>query len=149
MLYQLTLNHADADDLTQEIFLRAHQGLAGFGGRAEFTTWLHRIALNCVRSHWARHRRRCLAGLDEVPEPAAPGGGRPDRQALAAEMNERVYAALEQLSPKLRAAIVLTVLQEMSLTEAARLEQCALPTMYWRVHEARRRLKRFLGEDRL
>lgn len=148
MLYQLTLNHADADDLTQEVFLRAQRGLAGFGGRAEFSTWLHRIALNCVRSHWARQTRRPVADIEEVPEPAAPSGERPDRRVAAAEMDGRIRAALEQLSPKLRAAIVLTVLQERPMTEAARIAGCALATLYWRVHEARRQLKRFLGEDR-
>ena len=147
ILYQLTLNHADADDLTQEVFMRAHRGLAGFGGRAEFSTWLHRIALNCAKSHFSRQARNPRVCMDEAPEPVAPGGERPDRRAAAMELDGRVCAALEQLSPKLRAAIVLTVLQDLPLPEAARLEQCSLPTMYWRVHEARRRLKQFLGED--
>lgn len=148
MLYQLTLNHADADDLTQEVFLRAQRGLASFGGRAEFSTWLHRIALNCVRSHWARQSRIPSTGIEGVLEPAAPGGERPDHRAATAEMDGRIHAALEQLSPKLRAAIVLTVLQERPMTEAARIEGCAVATLYWRVHEARRQLKRFLGEER-
>ena len=147
LLYQLTLNHADADDLTQEVFLRAQRGLAGFGGRSEFATWLHRIALNCVKSHWARQSRRPLACMEDIPEPAGPCGERPDCRAAAAEMDGRIQSALERLSPKLRAAIVLTVLQDLSVPEAARLEQCGLPTMYWRVHEARRQLKQFLEKD--
>ena len=147
MLYQLTLNHADADDLTQEVFMRAHRGLASFGGRAEFATWLYRIALNCARSHWVRQARRRLSPLEEVSEPVAPATDRPDHRAAAEELDGRVRAALEQLSPKLRAAIVLTVLQDLPLPEAARLEACTLPTMYWRVHEARRRLKPLLGEN--
>lgn len=147
MLYQLTLNHADADDLTQEVFLRAHRGLADFAGRAEFATWLHRIAMNCAKSHFVRQARRPLTPMEAAPEPAAPGADRPDRRAAAVELDGRVRAALERLSPKLRTAIVLTVLQDLPLPEAARLEQCSLPTMYWRVHEARRRLKQFLGEE--
>ena len=58
LMYQMTLNHADADDLTQEVFLRAARGLPEFDGRAEFATWLHRIALNCANSFLVRRARR-------------------------------------------------------------------------------------------
>ena len=52
-----------------------------------------------------------------MPEPAAPCGDRPDVRAAAAELDGRIRAALEQLTPKLRAAIVLTVLQDFSLPD--------------------------------
>ena len=146
LMYQMTLNHADADDLTQEVFLRAARGLAGFGGKSEFSTWLHRIALNCAKSFLARRARRPTVSLEEGPEPVASGAERPDRRAAVAETDARVRAALERLSAKLRAAIVLTVLQDVPLPEAARIERCALPTMYWRVHEARRQLKGLLAD---
>ena len=148
MMYQMTLNHADADDLTQEVFIRVARGLSGFSGRAEFSTWLHRIARNCAKSFLIRRARRATASLEGAPEPVAPCGDRPDRQAAGSEMDERIHSALAQLSSKLRAAVVLTILQDMPLPQAARVEECALATMYWRVHEARRQLKRLLGEDR-
>ncbi len=147
MMYQMALNHADADDLTQEVFIRAWRGLAGFRGGASFSTWLHRIAINCAMSFLGRRARRAAAPLEAAPEPAAPCGDRPDVRAAAAELDGRIRAALEKLTPKLRAAIVLTVLQDYSLPEAARVEGCALATMYWRVHEARRLLKLSLAED--
>lgn len=145
-MYQMTLNHADADDLTQEVFVRAARGLPAFDGRAEFGTWLHRIALNCAKSFLARRARRPTASLEESPEPVASSFERPDRRAAGAETDAQVRAALERLPVKLRAAIVLTVLQDVPLPEAARIEGCALPTMYWRVHEARRRLKELLAD---
>jgi RNA polymerase sigma-70 factor (ECF subfamily) len=148
MMYQMTLNHADADDLTQEVFIRASRGLPNFNSRSEFATWLHRIAMNCAKSFLMRRSRRSAECLDALPEPAAPCGDRPDLQAAAGEVDERIRSALAQLTPKLRAAIVLTVLQEKPMTEAARIEGCAVATLYWRVHEARRQLKRFLGEER-
>ena len=144
LMYQMTLNHADADDLTQEVFLRAARGLPEFDGRAEFATWLHRIALNCANSFLVRRARRATASLEEAPEPVASGVERPDRQAAGAEADARIRQALERLPVKLRAAIVLTVLQDVPFPEAARIERCALPTMYWRVHEARRQLKGLL-----
>ena len=146
LMYQMTLNHADADDLTQEVFLRAARGLPDFGGRAEFGTWLHRIALNCANSFLARRARRATTPLEDIPELAAAGFERPDRRVAGAELDVHIRAALEKLSPKLRAAIVLTVLQDVPLREAARIARCAVPTMYWRVHEARRQLKIWLAD---
>jgi len=146
MMYQMTLNHADADDLTQEIFIRASRGLHGFSGRSEFSTWLHRIAMNCAKSFLIRRGRRPIQATEEMPEAVAPCGDRPDLRVAGGEMDERIRAALEQLTPKLRAAMVLTVLQDMPLPQAARIEKCALPTLYWRVHEARRQLKHLLSD---
>ncbi|HQU44525.1 MAG TPA: sigma-70 family RNA polymerase sigma factor [Pirellulales bacterium] len=54
---QLVLNDCDADDLTQEVFLRAVRGLAQFAGRARFSTWLYRVAINLSRSYLARRGR--------------------------------------------------------------------------------------------
>ena len=85
-----------------------------------------------------------MTPLEEIPEPAAAGAERPDRRLAGAELDDHVRAALEKLSPKLRAAIVLTVMQDVPLREAAHIARCAVPTMYWRVHEARRRLKEWL-----
>lgn len=146
MMYQMTLNHADADDLTQEVFIRAARGLPDFGGRAGFSTWLHRIAMNCAKSFLASRGRRPVESVEDVPEPAAPCGDRPDCRAAAAELDGRIRSALGRLTPKLRAAIVLTVLQGLPLPQAARVEKCALPTLYWRVHEARRQLKTMLAD---
>jgi RNA polymerase sigma-70 factor (ECF subfamily) len=50
MLYQMVLNDADADDLTQEVFLRVVRGLGQFDGRARFPTWLYRIVMNTART---------------------------------------------------------------------------------------------------
>lgn len=146
MMYQMALNHADADDLTQEVFIRVWRGLSEFRGRASFSTWLHRIAMNCANRFLARRARRSATPLEDAPEPTAPCGDRPDLRVSASEVDERIRAALKKLTPKLRAAIVLTVLQDHSLPEAARIEGCALATLYWRVHEARRQLKRTLAE---
>jgi len=146
MMYQMTLNHADADDLTQEVFIRASRGLHRFSGRSEFSTWLHRIAMNCAKSFLVSRNRRPVKSTDDMPEPVAPCGDQPDLRVAAGEMDQCIRTALEQLTPKLRAAMVLTVLQDMPFPQAARIEKCALPTLYWRVHEARRQLKLLLSD---
>ena len=132
--------------MTQEVFIRASHGLASFSGRSEFATWLHRIAMNCAKSFLIRRARRATSSLETAPEPVAPCGDRPDYQAAGGEMDEHIRSALAQLSPKLRAAVTLTILQDIPLSQAARIEECALATLYWRVHEARRQLKHLLTD---
>src|SRR5262245_60924976 len=67
MVYQMVLNQADADDLTQEVFLRALRGLGQFNGRACFSTWLYRVAMNTAHSFLARRRsRRCEEEVSEA-----------------------------------------------------------------------------------
>jgi DNA-directed RNA polymerase specialized sigma24 family protein len=67
--------------------------------------------------------------------------------AAAREDDRRVRAALERLRPGLRRALVLTVMEGMSVEEAARAEGCVKATMYWRVHQARKVLKAELSRD--
>lgn len=143
MIGQLVLNESDADDLTQEVFLRAVRGLGQFDGRARFSTWLYRVALNLSRSYLAR-RGRARSCVNERLEPAAAAHHGPAQQAVQHELERAVELALEALSEKPRAAIVLVHLQGLSVEDAAEIEGCTRATMYWRVHDARRQLKKQL-----
>ena len=147
MVYSMTLNDADADDVTQEVFIRATRGLAGFRGRARFTTWLYRIAMNTTHSHL----KKCAvtaARLADAPVDALETSGkeRPDRVAMDRDLDIEIERALAGLTPPLRAAITLTILHDLSPREAARVEGCATATMYWRVHQARQLLRQELSE---
>lgn len=141
MIGQIVLNDSDADDLTQEIFLRAVRGLSQFTGRSRFSTWLYRVAINMSRSYLSRRGRVLPAHNGECLEPAAALHDGPPQQAAQRELETAVHHALAALSDKLRAAIVLVHFQGLSVQEAAEIEGCTRATMYWRVHEARRCLK--------
>jgi RNA polymerase sigma-70 factor (ECF subfamily) len=140
----MLLDHAVADDLTQETFLRAWRGLSGFRAEARFSTWLTRIAWNVLQDEVAR-RERSATVVTESIEAAYSTTGQPDEGVLQQELDQQISAALAELSPKLRAAIVLTGLQQLSPDEAAELEGCSVSTMYWRIHEARRLLEQRLA----
>ena len=146
MVGQLVLNDYDADDLTQEVFLRAVRGLAQFDGRSQFSTWLYRVAINLARSHLARRGRVAPSSNGTCVEPAAASHHGPSQQAVQHELEEAVEQALGTLSEKLRTAVVLVHLQGISVQEAAEIEGCTRATMYWRVHEARRQLKKQLKD---
>jgi RNA polymerase sigma-70 factor (ECF subfamily) len=135
---------ADADDVTQEIFIRAARGLARFRAGSQFKTWLYRIMMNTTRSFLrGRSRRTKVIPERRAEMPDAPDSGvdRPDRRVMSREMGEQLEMALEALPTHLRAAMVMTVLEGVEVTEAARIEGCASATIHWRVHRARRLLR--------
>ena len=139
LVFSMVLNHARADDLTQEVFLRAIRGLKSFRAEAKFSTWLFRITWNVLQDE---RSQREPAFDDAKPLGAlASSSDSPERVALQHELDQQIEAGLSGLSPKLRAAIVLTSLQQLSAEKAAELESCSTATMYWRIHEARRQLQ--------
>jgi len=144
MVYSMLLNHAQADDVTQEIFLKVYRSLPAFEGRSKFTTWLYRIAVNTVHSHLDRQNRSPVSFQTNVPEPAETAN--PVEALGEQEIHNRLEAALAELSPKLRAAVVLVCLEERDAAEVAEIEDCSVSTIYWRVHEARKQLSARLEE---
>ena len=144
VIFPMVLDHSVADDLTQETFLRAWRGLNGFRAEARFSTWLTRIAWNVVQDEVSRRERSATVAAESI-ETACSVTGRPDEAVLQRELDQQITAALASLSAKLRAAIVLTGLQQLSPDEAAELEGCSVATMYWRIHEARRLLEERLA----
>jgi RNA polymerase sigma-70 factor (ECF subfamily) len=148
-------NHSDADDATQEAFVRAYRGLASFDGRADFFTWLYRIAvntaLNALRSGKrgaALHQRGGAeaAHVGGRPEALGQGGRDPARHAEDAAEVARVLDAVTQLSPALRVTIVLATIEELPHKQIAEILEVPEGTVAWRVNEARRLLKLRLSE---
>lgn len=137
--FRMTGSMADAEDLTQETFLRAYQHLESYRGRSKFSTWLCQIAVNLGINWRARENRRGDVHVrwakDSILEPRAEF---PD------ELSQCVQEALNKLPPKQRAAIVLTVYENQSHGEAAAILNCTEATVSWRVFTARRKLKSLL-----
>jgi len=144
MIYPMVLNDADADEITQDVFIRMANGIDRFQGKALFSTWLYRIAMNTTHSFLRRKSRNPTDSHAEPPDQPDRAAG-PDRVLMANETDSEIERALADLSPSLRSAITLTAIQGLSVTEAARIEHCLAATMYWRVHQARQQLKKRLG----
>ncbi len=143
-VYAMVLDASLADDLTQEVLLRAIRGLAGFHGRATFSTWLYRVAMNTTHSFLARRCRSPVTFRRELPDLPSAASKSAERTAIGSELDGAIRAALADLTPKLRAAIVLTALEQLDAAAAARIGGCSTATMYWRIHEARKQLKKRL-----
>jgi RNA polymerase sigma-70 factor (ECF subfamily) len=141
MLYSLTIRMtgsvADAEDLTQETFIHAFQQIGQFRGESSFGSWLYRIAVNkCL--NWKKRERRRGEIHEEWSRNIDPGGAGTNLES------ERIQAALLTLHPKQRAAIVLTIFQELTHAEAARVLKCSETTVSWRVFAAKRKLRHWL-----
>jgi len=146
MVYPMVLNHADADEITQEIFIRMANGIRRFRQSARFFSWLYRIAVNTVRSFLHRRARRPLEHRAELPDQETPGAS-PDHALATRETDAGISQALASLTPALRSAITLTAIEGMDIREAARIEGCLTATLYWRIHEARRLIRKQLEKQ--
>lgn len=140
----LTGRASDADDVTQEAFLKAYQHLDRFEGRSEFFTWLYRIALYRALNHRRDRGRRAMVPLSDPRLAAAleiDASGDPCRILELEESYARLLAAFDWLSPVLRTTVVLVQLQGLSHREAAVVLGTTEGTVAWRIHEARRQLR--------
>lgn len=123
LAFRVTGNAASAEDAVQETFLRGFRFLSGFDQRAEFGTWLHRIAVNAAidqgrRTHRDRATRIDLPEVGDLSLSEIPTGeAGPERLALDAEIRRRTDAALAELSPAERAAFVLRHFEGRSIAE--------------------------------
>ena len=111
--HRMTGNPSDAEDVVQETFLRAYKQLGRFESRANFGTWLHRIAVNCsidlIRSRPHRESAHDTVDLEQFVPAGGSDAGRasPERLMLSTEVQQHVNAAMGSLSPMERAAFML------------------------------------------
>lgn len=149
-------NHSDADDVTQEAFVRAYRGLASFDGRADLFTWLYRItintALNALRSdkrgaQLSQHGGAEAQHIGGRPEALGQSVRTPAQQAQQTSELERVLAAVAGLSESLRVTLVLATVEELPHKLIAEILEIPEGTVAWRVNEARRLLRQRLAGD--
>ncbi len=142
------LGPADAEDVAQEVFLRAWRGLARFQGRAQLSTWLYRIAFNEAQRRLGRREPTPVlpgADGDDPAEavPDAPGRG-PAARALDHEFARVLEAALKQLPTEWRAAVVLRDLEGLPTREAAIAVGVREAAFKSRLHRGRMQLRGLL-----
>ncbi len=123
LAYRITGNDQDARDVVQEGFFRAYRHLDRFEGRADVSTWLHRIVANCaldfLRAARSRPNRTRPEPVSDVTDVIASGSPSPERLAASAEAARQIASALEGLSPIERAAFTLRHFEGCSVDEIA------------------------------
>jgi RNA polymerase sigma-70 factor (ECF subfamily) len=142
----------EAQDLTQEVFLRAYRAFGRLRRDSNHRAWLYRIATNCAYSALKRDQRRdrdSVPIVDEVHYAPSDGGQSPDHQVVLGETLEAVRTAIARLPPKQEAAVVLRHVQGLSYPEIAQALECSEDSARANVYQGLRRLRRVLGEDLL
>jgi len=135
MAYNLLGNHVDAEDASQEAFLRLHQKLSGFRGYSTFTTWFFRLALNAILDYQRRERK--YGALPDVPEPVAD----PEAEALRRAGYATVMKALADLPPDYRLPLVLRDIYGLRYGEISDALDRPLGTIKACVHRGRTSLR--------
>jgi RNA polymerase sigma-70 factor (ECF subfamily) len=125
LAHRMTGSSQDAEDVVQETFLKAYRQLSRFESRANFSTWLHRIAVNCsidlIRSRPHRESGHDAEDLDQLgSESPVPRHASPERLMLSTEVQERVTRAMSSLSAMERAAFALRHFEGQSIDEISR-----------------------------
>jgi RNA polymerase sigma-70 factor, ECF subfamily len=145
LLLRLCGDRTLADDLAQEVFLRAYRGLCGFEGRASFGTWLYRISYNAYLNHNTRVRK-----FSSLPEGYDTATAAPEDALSAprADLRRDLEGAVAQLPERYRGVVVLYYLQDLSYPEIAEILELPLGTVKTHLHRAKRLLRtRLDGPD--
>jgi RNA polymerase sigma-70 factor, ECF subfamily len=159
MVHQLLRNQQDAEEVTQDAFIRAHRGLVNFRGDAAFSTWLYQIATNLARNrywYWWRRKRDQTISFDQ---PVGEEGTTPLSEVFAAEMEtpedatvtqelvDRIAVGMGKLSPKHREILILRNVKNLSYEEIAAVLGISVGTVKSRIARAREALRGRLGDE--
>ena len=159
MVHQLLRNSEDAEEVTQDAFIRAHRGLVNFRGDSAFSTWLYQIATNLARNrywYWWRRKRDKSVSFDApvsadnattladlIPAELET----PDDITVTQEFIDRIAQGMEKLNAKHREILTLRNIKNLSYEEIAAILQISVGTVKSRIARARESLRAKLGED--
>jgi RNA polymerase sigma-70 factor (ECF subfamily) len=159
MVHQLLRNPEDAEEVTQDTFIRAHRGLVNFRGDSAFSTWLYQIATNLARNrywYWWRRRRDQTVSFDQ------PVGGdnettlaevfpaeleTPENATITQEFVNRIAECMVKLTPKHREILVLRNVKNLSYEEIAEILHISVGTVKSRIARARESLRAKMGDE--
>lgn len=146
---RLTADEEDARDVVQDAYLKAWRALPDFRGDAQFTTWMYRITANTAYTAVKKRRRHRAESLDAmVNEPIELHPDlQPEGAAESSLALDELSRALEELSPKLRALVVLKDVYDLSHEEIAEELGISVAAAKVRLHRGRRKLRDLLYED--
>lgn len=153
LCYRFTGKDGEAQDLTQEVFLRVYRTLKTFrAAEGAFTTWLARLTRNLLIDHYRRTRQERLTDSieEQLPmlEEAVTAGSRPEGLVAGREASEILQTGLQKLSPELREAVILRDLQDLEYREIADILRIPEGTVKSRLNRGRAELARILRKQK-
>ena len=159
MVHQLLRNAEDAEEVTQDAFIRAHRALGDFRGESSFSTWLYQIATNLARNrywYWWRRKRDKSVSLDApvgpendttIAELIPAEQETPEDATVTQEFVRRVAECMDELNEKHREILILRNVQNLSYEEIAEILGISVGTVKSRIARARDSLREKLGDE--
>jgi RNA polymerase sigma-70 factor (ECF subfamily) len=153
-VYHMTSNHEDANDLTQEAFIKAFQALKSFKGGSSFYTWIYRIAVNKTINFLKQRKNHAAMSLNDLDfnaehDPdlvALISDNTPRRDLGLTELAEKLNGAMQKLSEHHRLVVTLHDVQGLSHEEIAKIMDCNVGTVRSRLFYARQQLQAYLSD---
>ncbi len=154
LVYHMTSNHEDTNDLLQDVFAKAFRSIKGFQGKSSFYTWMHSIAVNMSINFLKKRGRRHTMSLDDVDaglqnDPdfiEATTGSDPRHAANLGELQQRLNTAMQKLSHEHKAVVTMFDIQGMPHAEIAKILGISEGTVRSRLFYAHRQLQNYLEE---
>jgi len=154
LVYNMTSNHEDTNDLLQEIFAKAYRSIKGFQGKSSFYTWMHSISVNMAINFLKKRNRRMTMSLDDVDNGIAndpdfieaTSARDPRHQANLGELQKKLNEAMMKLSHEHRAVVTMFDIQGIPHAEIAKILKVSEGTVRSRLFYAHRQLQNYLQE---
>jgi len=147
LAYHMLANAEEAEDIAQEVFVRAYRNLGNFRQESGFFTWLYRIAVNIVYTQAKKNaRRRTLyeEAFRELDHSKGQAFANPEIMAQSGELREMILKAINQLDPRFRQVLILKELEGLDVSEVAYILGLPEGTVKSRLYRSREDLKRLI-----
>ena len=156
LVYNMTSNHEDTNDLLQDVFAKAYRSIKGFRGKSSFYTWIHSIGVNMTINFLKKRGRHFQLSLDDVDANIqndkefieSTSGSNPIREADLKELQQRLNEAMMKLSYEHRAVVTMFDVQGMPHAEISKILGISEGTVRSRLFYAHRQLQNYLEEFR-
>lgn len=136
--YRWCRTREDAEEITQEVFIKLTRALYSFNRKSSFKTWLYRIVVNTAKDFSRKNAVRRTYESEFANDRTGKNGNTP----LETLQTREIYNAMDKLPAKQKAALMLVMAEGMSHKEAAGVLGCSETTVSWRIHQARKKLKK-------
>lgn len=154
LTYNMTSNREDAEDLTQDVFVKAYEALPRFKGKSSFYTWVYRIAVNKTINYRKKRNRKRALSLDQFDQEIKLDDayhdlttkGSPLRNISLSELQKKLNEALQNLSEKHRTVVVMHDMQGIPHEDIAKVVKTSVGTVRSRLFYARKQMQAELAE---
>lgn len=154
LVYNMTANHDDTDDLLQDVWAKVYRSIGGFRGQSQFYTWVHSIAANTTINFLKKRGRRWTMSLDDLDNgilqdkefTELQAASTPVRDADLGELQKKINEAIQQLTPDHRAVVTMFDIQGMPHADIAKILRISEGTVRSRLFYAHKQLQAWLSE---